>query len=65
MDLYAKDFHLEYDRIFSIEGNSWFIFELTLRFLVAPSKRQFCRSILTWIGKVELTNLSHSPLGIF
>ncbi|CAF1116374.1 unnamed protein product [Adineta steineri] len=29
--------------------NSWFIFEIILRFLVAPSKRTFCTSILNWI----------------
>ncbi|CAF0833991.1 unnamed protein product [Adineta ricciae] len=29
--------------------NSWFIFEITLRFLVTPSKRSFCSSILNWI----------------
>ncbi len=32
-------------------GNSWFIFEITLRFIVAPSKKAFCFSILNWIGK--------------
>ncbi|CAF1070913.1 unnamed protein product [Rotaria sp. Silwood1] len=29
--------------------NSWFVFEIILRFLVAPSKRAFCTSILNWI----------------
>ncbi|CAM4949235.1 unnamed protein product [Rotaria socialis] len=29
--------------------NSWFVFEITLRFLVAPSKRAFCTSIVNWI----------------
>jgi hypothetical protein len=36
---------------FFLLGNSWFIFEITLRFIVAPSKRIFCTSILNWIGK--------------
>ncbi|CAF1087518.1 unnamed protein product [Adineta ricciae] len=29
--------------------NSWFIFEITLRFIVAPSKKAFLFSILNWI----------------
>ncbi|CAF1163354.1 unnamed protein product [Rotaria sordida] len=29
--------------------NSWFVFEIILRFIVAPSKRVFCISILNWI----------------
>ncbi|CAF2036354.1 unnamed protein product [Rotaria magnacalcarata] len=29
--------------------NSWFVFEIALRFLVAPSKRAFCTSIVNWI----------------
>jgi len=37
-------------------GNSWFIFEITLRFLVAPSKRIFCASILNWIGNKKQKN---------
>ncbi|CAM2719027.1 unnamed protein product [Rotaria socialis] len=29
--------------------NSWFAFEIVLRFILAPSKRAFCVSILNWI----------------
>ncbi|CAF1528696.1 unnamed protein product [Rotaria magnacalcarata] len=29
--------------------NSWFTFEIVLRFILAPSKRVFCVSILNWI----------------
>lgn len=32
-------------------GNSWFAFEIILRFLVTPSKKAFFFSILNWIGR--------------
>jgi hypothetical protein len=52
-NLFEEKFLIIY---FVFLGNSWFIFEITLRFLVAPSKRTFCTSILNWIGKIKLKN---------
>ena len=37
----------------SLLGNSWFVFELLLRFAVAPSKLLFCTSVMNWIGKTH------------
>ena len=35
--------------IFYILGNTWFIFEIVVRFLVSPNKREFCKSFLNII----------------
>ena len=56
----------------SFKGNAWFTFEIILRFIVAPSKKAFCLSILNWIGKlihflfnIKLKNFYLDFLGSF
>jgi hypothetical protein len=48
--------------LFFFRGYSWFAFEITLRFIVAPSKKFFCLSILNWIGREE-KNKKHQFVG--